>query len=217
MEHLLESHGFSEITCQTMYSFDQLAGRGRKVFCRSSEAEFAYVDLSAYQFEGHALDSDEVRDELFAILRAAHAHSKCPVVLNSRDLLEGMLYAIGVMNVDKVIHLIADYAGQPSEKRLGVWRQVMVEDQVRYLERLLAVRCPQELIEEFIVNPQARRALMFLSAAWNECQVPLQLDFSRVCYKNQHLVFASDIPDGKLEGAFLSSRPCAGYQITWNA
>lgn len=113
------------------------------------------------------------------ILNRVHTITGAPVRVNSRDLFEGMLLAIGVEDLNQMARIIRGFGTTPAHKRLGIWRQVLIEDQIRYLETLFATRHPAKIAEVFMTNPQGKKALRMLSRLWKQYPF-LELDFSLV-------------------------------------
>ena len=189
--------GFQHIKAKPT-SFDALVEH-HKAYCIESDSAFC---CAAGSFGDVDMSVINIAEQLVG-----------PVQINHRDLFYGMLYAIGIDDVEKIGGHIGTFAQSPLNKRLGVWRQFLIEDQVRYLETLLHLEHPCQIAEQFMLNPQAKKGVRELSKLFKR-KKDLVLSFGHPIDRNELYVFSANNDEQKLRGARLIRPSCVGFQLT---
>jgi hypothetical protein len=201
----LREKGFSEVSSQNIYFFDQLAisTNTKKTFY--NDGQELHLCIQNGKDEKH---NSEILDIALEMLG-----DDATISVNHRDLFEGLLLAIGVNDVNTVAKTISDYANQPLKIRMGMWRQLLVEAQIRYLETLMNIEHPAVIKDKFVLNPQAQKGVSAMKKLFDSCK-NVKLDFSMVCDANQELMFKGENEKYIVTGAHLSTPPCVGFKFT---
>ena len=137
---------------------------GGKNITSSSQLAISTSIPKSFCFDGNSyfICSQDMQDKSFdyAFLSLLNKISHPKVIfINHKELLDGMLYAIGIDDINVIKEIISTYAESDLKTRLGQLRQHLIEDQIRYLETLLSLRKPYEIRQRFVLNPQAERGI----------------------------------------------------------